>query len=311
MKQAKAKKIEEIISEFPHNIRAEVLVTELLESGFLHDDIEIENMGGFFRPFRKDVSDQKIIEFKQNEYILSLLLSRYGIYDILPEGMTHAQDIVSDKKNSAKTFISVYKGRKKEEAEARGFFKPIENELFHQMVMLEKTEKELLFSKRARFFNFLVNFWEIDNTLRMIHQEALLYILPYIHLIAGNFDLVCSCLQYFLKIEAKYKIVYEEFEDEGKAVMLGNSNKLGDRFIPGNKTALLPKVIFTLGPVEPSEIKDCINNGSVARFIDVFFEYVIPMEFTHQVKWLTNKSNEVRKEEPIQNFGMLGYTLTM
>jgi len=311
MKQAKAKIIEKIVKDYAHNIRAEVLVNELLESGFTHDDIEIENMGGFFRPFRKDIADQKSIEYKQNEFILSLLLSRYGIYDILPEGMTHAQDIISDKNNSAKTFISIYKTRKKEESEARGFFKPIENELFHQMVTLEKTEKELLFSKRARFFNFLVNFWNIDNSLRLIHQEALLYILPYIHIIAGNFELICSCLEYFLKIQADFRIVHQEFEEKGKAVNLGKSNKLGENFIPGNKTALLPKVIFTLGPVEPDEINECINNGSVARFITTFFEYVIPMEFTYQLKWITYKRKPEKKPEEVLDYGVMGYTLTI
>jgi hypothetical protein len=310
MKQAKAKKIEELIKEFPHNIRAEVLVNELLESGFTYDDIEIENLGGFFRPFRKDVSDQRVIEYKQNEFLISLLLTRYGIYDILPEGMTHTQDI-SNKKNTAKTFIAVYKGRKKEENEARGFFKPFENELFHQMVALEKTEKELLFSKRARFFNFLVNFWNIDNSLRMIHQEALLYILPYIHVIAGNFVLICSCLEYFLKIKADYRIIHEEFEDKEKGVKLGKNNRLGNEFYPGNTTALLPKVLFTLGPIEPSEIKECINNGPVARFISIFFEYVIPMEFTYNLKWLTLKHETEKNKEQELSFGVLGYTVNL
>ncbi len=311
MKHEKAKNIEELIGEFPHNIRAEVLVNELIESGFLQDDIEIENVGGFFRPFRKDVSDQKIMEYKQNEFILSLLLSRYGIYDILPEGMTHAQDVVSDRKNSAKTFISVYKERKKEESDARAFFKPLENELFHQMVVLEKTEKELLFSKRVRFFNFLVNFWNINNTLKLIHQEALLYILPYVHIIAGNFQLICSCIEYFLKINANFRVVHKEFEDEGQAVQLGKNNKLGDQFIPGNKTAKLPKVIFALGPINPSEINDYINNGPVSRFILEFFEYVIPLEFTYELKWLTNKVKKGKREVPEFNYGTLGFTLTL
>lgn len=309
MDQKKAKKIEKIINDLPYNIKAEVLITELLENGYLSDDFEIDNTGSFFRPFRKDIANQKVIEYKQDEFILSLLLSRNGIYDILPEGLMHKQDIVTEKKTSAKTFISTYHSRKSEENEARKFFKPIENEMFHQMVVLERTEKELLFAKRVRFFNFLVNFWNINTSLRLIHQEALLYILPYFHIIAGNFELICSCLEYFLKIDVNHQIEYKQYMDTGQSAKLGKNNKLGGNFVAGNKTALIPKVIFKLGPVNSSQIDEYINNGEIAKFIKVFFEYVIPIEFSYELKWNTTVSTttDVKKS----HFGKMGYTLKL
>ncbi|MCG8699715.1 MAG: hypothetical protein MI922_16800 [Bacteroidales bacterium] len=304
MEKEKAYKIKDQLDSFYSNVRAEVIANELIEDGISPDDLEIDNQGGFFRPFRKDVSSTKVFDYNAGDYLVSLRLSRYGIYDILPEGLLHKQDSTSEKNKSATTSSAVYKNRKKEENGARKFFKPIENEIFNQLIQLEDTEKKLLCNQRARFFSFLVDFWKIDRTLKSEHQMAILQVIQYSHLIAGNFDLIRTCLEYFLEAKANYKISYTKIRREANTAKLGYT-RLGKNTIIGITSGHVPKVTFTIGPVKSDNITDYIGNGSCNRFVNEFFSYVIPLEYNWEIKWLADDGPKEKKT----NIGHLGYTL--
>ena len=115
---------EELISVF-HDIRAEVIVSEILESSEAElSDFTIHNSSNFKRPFRRDILDHKNSLSSINDYTLNLNLTRNGIYDSLPEGVFH------DSSSAAFKGLSYQKKREKqknEEKEARKFFQPIED----------------------------------------------------------------------------------------------------------------------------------------------------------------------------------------
>ena len=119
--------IAEMITTLKHDIRGEVIVSDLLKSGDLKDgQFVIEKEGQFSRAYRFDVLDSSVTDFDYDStQILKLNLSRDSLYDMLPEGMSH------DSKNDTPgkgvdTMIKEYNIRKKQQKAARNFFQPFD-----------------------------------------------------------------------------------------------------------------------------------------------------------------------------------------
>ena len=86
--------IEEIknkINSIPYDLKAEVLLSSLLES-YNKDGYEflINYQGQFKRPYRTDVLGCEIVDYDYDTtQFLKINISRDGIYDTLPEGVFH------------------------------------------------------------------------------------------------------------------------------------------------------------------------------------------------------------------------------
>ena len=145
------------IENISYDIRAEVVANELLESNaVVQDEITISNHGQFSRAYRSDVLGASIHDdnYDKQEY-LNLKLSRDSMYDALPEGFVHSlSENNADK--SVGQMIKEHKHQKKQEAEARNFFTPFENEIFHYRTKIESVERDFLYklngSKPLEFF---------------------------------------------------------------------------------------------------------------------------------------------------------------
>ncbi len=308
MKREEVIILDKLLKDYKENIRAEVFMSELEDNGFKTDGIDIECCGSFLRPFRNDIMGKKSIEYHPNDYAYTLLLSRNGIYDVLPEGIIHKHEVSQGDQKSVNSYTDTYKKRKQEEAEARNFFKPFENEFFNTRKKLEKTEKDLLCLKQKHFFNFLASFWRIDADLPANLQEQLLHILPYAHEIAGDFELISRIIAISLKTNASYKINYKSIQAKNTFNKLGKQ-QLGENSIIGYKTAPNPVVIFQIGEVPPEKIGDYINEGKYARFLKVLFEYLIPLEFDVETKWKTSTPKRTHLNNKKTAMGYLGYTV--
>ena len=192
------------IESITQNIKAEIIVAHLLNLGLSIKDTTIHNEGSFTRPYRKDILKISAIEYSFDNFELHFSLTRNGIYDLLPEGVSHSQDSVSAVRN-AKTFAADCLRRKKETEEARKFFKPIENAIFHQLVKLEQKEEELLIHDKTSFYEFMIAFWKVKR-MPQPYEGFLVRLMPHMHSFAGNFPLLCICLEKILKIPVKYTI---------------------------------------------------------------------------------------------------------
>ncbi|WP_435524204.1 hypothetical protein [Chryseobacterium indoltheticum] len=79
------------ITSLKHDIRAEVLINNLLKN----DDIResqyiISKEGQFSRAYRFDVLDADVVDYDlDSTHLLKLELSRDSFYDMLPENLTH------------------------------------------------------------------------------------------------------------------------------------------------------------------------------------------------------------------------------
>ncbi|PZW41563.1 hypothetical protein LX95_01244 [Mesonia algae] len=305
------KELENILNELKsvfEDIKAEVVVSEILENSNVDfSNLTINNTSTFKRPYRRDIIDYKQSLTNIDNYTLNFNLSRNGIYDSLPEGVFHNP---SDPALKSLSYQKKREKQKQEEREARLFFQPIENETFNQYVNIEKEERALIDRFTDVKNNFLLKFWQADKSLPKKYLLKLIKLLPSIHKISGNLELTALCLERIIdekvtleKVNSPYKVPNNK-EEKGES--LGVDLVLG----VDESIVLHPQINATIGPINKQNIKNFVDDSPTMRFIQVFYEYFIPMEmevntqidFEHN-----NKGFVLHENEP----ALMGLTTTL
>ncbi len=278
------------------NLKAEVIVAEIQKySDLTLDNIIVRNQSVFKRSHRRDILDIGNIE---ND-TLNINLSRNGLYDQLPEGLFHK--IHADKTKTS--YSELRKTYKKEEKEARHFFLPLENEFFNQKLNIENKERELLNNFLNLDDDFLITFWKVDKTIQKKYLLKLLKLLPYSYKIAGDLELTKLCLEKILNKKVTIKKTYKSKNvdqnclDEVKQI-LGTSFTLHHDY----HTVLFPTLEVEIGLIEDHEVEEYMQKDSVLKFVNVFYDYFIPIEFDIITKFNVNLKNELslnNEQQPI------------
>lgn len=296
------------IQAFSDDIRAEIIVNELIQNKILtQDEVVISNEGQFSRAYRFDILNAKIQDdnFESQEY-LKIGLSRDSIYDTLPEGFVHNLSEENGEK-SVRQMIKERKHQKKQEVEARNFFNPFENEIFHYRTKIENVERDFLYKLNgSQPLSFFYDFWGLSSDFPPILVSKLIQILPYAYKIVGNIDLSCQCLSSIIQEPVSFRSFgSKEYSDENEAINLGE-NRLGVDFICGNNYMDYSlNVKIEIGPIAKSPFHKFIHDGDIKKFIDCFYEHFFPMEVEIKTVLLMHQETEAFhfNQQPV-----LGYT---
>ena len=296
------------IENISDDIRAEVVANELLESGTVfQDELTISNQGQFSRAYRSDILGAAVSDdnYDRKEY-LNMLLSRDSIYDSLPEGFIHSlKENNADK--SVKQMIREHKHQKKQENEARNFFAPFENEIFHYKTKIEGVERDFLYKLNAgKPLGFFYDFWGLPRIYPAVLVSKFIQLLPYAYKIVGDIDLACRCLSSIIEEKVHYTTTTsKEHSDESEQVRLGE-NRLGVDFISGkNYMDYSMNLTIEIGPIINKPLYQYINEGDIKIFIDCFCEHFFPMEVEVKIMVLINPETE---EFNFNKQPVLGYT---
>ncbi|MCL9805330.1 type VI secretion system baseplate subunit TssG [Flavobacterium amniphilum] len=276
--------IEEIknkINSIPYDLKAEVLLSSLLES-YNRDGYEflINYEGQFKRPYSTDVLGCEIVDYDYDAtQFLKINISRDGIYDALPEGVFHYPK--TERLNqSVDDMTKEYRLQQKEEENARKFFLPFENEFFLNGMVRDAAEKDFLFRlNQGHPIDFFLDFWNIDRGLPHVLVAKFIRLLPFVHKVVGKLDKTAFCLEYLLgeKVEI-VELGYQELAESNQNVTLDNC-RLGLDMVSGmSYMDYSLNIELKIGPLENSSFKEYIHDGGVRRFIDLFYEYFLPVE---------------------------------
>ncbi len=277
----KVEEIKDRINSLDYDLKAEVIISELMNKLEPEDqNFLVDFKGQFKRPFRKDVLNAEIVDFNYDAtQFVKINLSRDGVYDILPEGVFHGSR--TDKiKKTVDEMIREYKTHKKEEEHARKFFLPFENEIFLKVLEKEELEKEILLALNgSKPWDFFYEFWDLDREIPEILLSKLIRILPYTHKIVGDLDLTVHCLKYLLNENVEItKKLYKEQSSTEEEITLGNC-RLGLDMISGNVYMDYSLYLeFRIGPIKKTSFTEYIHQGKLKKFIDLFYEFFLPME---------------------------------
>ncbi|HSD07154.1 type VI secretion system baseplate subunit TssG [Flavobacterium sp.] len=296
------------IENISYDIRAEVIANELLESkNVQQDEIMISNHGQFSRAYRSDILAATIQDDNYNrQEFINIQLSRDSIYDALPEGIVHSlSENNADK--SVKQMIREHKHQKKQEAEARDFFAPFENEIFHYRTKIESVERDFFYKlNESKPLEFFYDFWGLPPIFPTVLVSKFIKLLPYAYKIVGDIDLACRCLSNIIEEKVRYATTTsKEYSEENEQIKLGE-NRLGVDFISGkNYMDYSLNLTLKIGPITNKPFGDYINNGEIQLFIDSFCEHFFPMEVEVKIVLLMNAETE---EFNFNKQPVLGYT---
>ncbi|WP_375563449.1 hypothetical protein ACE193_25505 (plasmid) [Bernardetia sp. OM2101] len=271
----------EIVDPFHFDIKVEALLSALLaEHSQFTNRLLISNKGQFARTYRREILGYEVVDFKSDNLPYLLLnIAKDSIYDALPEGVFHYPK--SDKVGKEVTEMTKdYRRQKKEEANARKFFMPFENEFWINAINRDVVENELLHSlSRVKPFDFFYEFWKLDKDIPTIFVAKLIKLLPYVYQIVGNLELTAQCLSYILEENVEYEEVgYKELSESEQNSLLGETN-LGLNMILGSSYMDYSLYVeFKIGAIKNGNSKSYFYDGEIRKFIDLFYEYFLPIE---------------------------------
>lgn len=305
----KLNKLSEQITSLKYDIRAEVIINNLLKNKDIDESqYIISKQGQFSRAYRYDVLDSELVDYDFDAtQMLKIAISRDGFYDMLPENLIHAARNDSPGKD-VDGMIREYQIQKKQEKASRLFFQPFENEIFSYGVTIEGFEQDFL----SDLNGFLVpdmfyDFWGISRELPSLLVSKLIRILPYAYKIVGNVELACQILSSLIeeKVSTSTK-AYQKYKDEDQSILLGNA-RLGLELITGNSyDDYSSHFNLQIGPLENSHFSDYIHDGAMKKFVDLFYEYFFPIEVEIETTILLPEDKEHFEMTEIQN-SILGY----
>lgn len=286
MNPEKLEKIVNDVLKFYKKIRAEVLVTELQNNSELEQvDFLIENKSTFSRAFDGDIIDADLGSKADK---VTLNLSRNGLYDNLPEGLFHTQAI----SKNTKAYIQRRQTIKQEEQSSRTLFAPIENEFFHQRLEIERSERKLLKNFSHQKNDFLLDFWKIEEDIPEEYVFRLITLLPFRYKIVGNYELTAHSLtkiiDHKVTVNRTHQLLVNEEQEDTLGTRLGHDTILNSNFYGTN----IPALEFVIGPLSTKKIETQLNEKQLHRFLEIFYDYFVPMEMEVITKLLVNNDCE-------------------
>lgn len=265
------------------DVRVEVLFEALIKNDTRDANIVIKPNGLFYRKFSKDL--MSIIQDVNNPDVLNISVSRDGIYDILPESITHnyrGRDLREDP-------VQDFKSRKKEEKEARHFFNPLENEFFRFRHSIEKFESDFFASLSTS------GVADIIKTILGVEKE-----LPDFFLVKMFYALMkqksnpkskmrdlCDILEnimgehvYFTSSHIELEHVFD-IEEKQEDMIMGINTTLAS-----SDRIFLKKYHFNVGPLKnPDNLPLYFGGQVLENFLTTFFNLFIPFhsQFSFQL----------------------------
>ncbi|WP_326982433.1 type VI secretion system baseplate subunit TssG [Chryseobacterium sp. MYb264] len=269
------------VTSLHHDIRAEVVINDLLKNGDLSEaEYVVSKEGQFSRAYRFDILDAEITDYDlDSTQILEISLSRDGIYDMLPENLIHhIQNDTPGKE--VDTMLREHRNQKKQQKGARTFFQPFENEMFTYGTAIERFERDFLSDlDGAPAADLFYDFWGISRDFPELLISKLIRILPFAYKIVGNISLACEILAGLLDEEVMvYHKSHNKYADKNESILLGES-QLGLDFITGNSyDDYSSHFKIQIGPLKSSNFGDYIHQGQQKKFLDLYYDYFFPIE---------------------------------
>ena len=265
-------KLAKRINDLPFNIKAESVIEDLIISGFDPGIIFLE-----FKTSHNKNWDHDIISCTSTGNDLVFELSRDGLYHTLPEYL-----FIIKQENSEYDKKTLNELNKKQVKNANTFFHSIDYELFSQRIELEKQENCLRAAMTYNTLDDLSEFWKIDRRLGIKICTKFCKLMPLIYKVVGNFNMTTSCLEFLLDEPVSW--TPENRKDPiniaaGEEIKsLGNCDCGESFYIGGNDSMTINTIVFTIGPIECSEIKEFIPGGQKRELLKIFENYFIPVE---------------------------------
>lgn len=275
----KYEQIKKEISGLPFDIKAEVIIAQLLSAGLQWAQLAVHPDDFFSRRFDKDITHIEEVAAHTHE-ILHVHISRSGLYDLLPEGIFFLSAADDKVPRNANEMAIEYRKNKERETETRKFFLPFENEFFYHRYKNFFAEVSLLHGLQDKKLNsYFIRFWNLPEDIQQEMAIRLIMLLPYVHQVAGDADLMASCLQTIIDKKVSCSVITEQVHDTGMdcnelgLLQLGNGLTCGNEYIEEEYNFL-----FTIYPDSEDKLTDYLAGGKLHIVLETFSRFFLPAQ---------------------------------
>lgn len=300
------------INDISLDLRTEVVISDLISSGYNIEDLFVKPAGIFNRSFSKDILNAELIELKNNQKVVFVNTSREGIYDMLPQAIFHNPPMKgSGAFKSASSMVSDYKRRIAEEEETRNFFSIYEIEFFRQRIANAILERNVSESIAYRMDDKgILSYWRLPDIFDNRQKGILFYLFPVFHKIRGSLEYMKEVYQLIfnleidiLKTEQQKPMHYTSDNLVVGKMVLSLDSVLGD-----NYTYYYPTIEIIIKNLKNSNVSSFTPNSKNIKIIEKLNEYFVPIHCETAIKVETTKNNWVLKNEDL-NESRLGYSV--
>jgi len=271
------KNLAEAIKANISDIRAEVIMADLADRGMDADKMLVACKGLFRRNYEKDVAN---VHFDQVVDYLVFQLSRDGLYDLLPEGLFHEMCIYNSLGSEERR--NQFARQKQEEANARKFFLPYENEFIHQRVRIEQ---EIIHLHKDPLGAFKSLFSRKSVFPDDYHRRFLKFF-AFSDEIKGNIELTAAVLSEILEKKVVARNYYGAMKIDGPGGT--GSNILGENFISSdgfNENQLYWEFSIVIEENAEMDRYADMDKGFIQALISRFYDTFVPFEIETVTKF--------------------------
>jgi type VI secretion system protein ImpH len=300
-------KYKKLISQLPFDIKAEVLLAELMEE-LNADDIEVYPKSVFSRNVHKDIAKVEEIEYATTKKRrLKLSLNRDGLYDLLPEDLFH-QSIHTQPVWDKDSMMQDMKVQQERENAARKFFLPYEQEFFRLRIRLEMEERKFMFSNSGKVStDILSKLWNFPEFLNEEQKIKLSLLMPVMHRLVGNYK-ICGFIASDITgdevgISDGYKMSVGFADDPS----LGKVS-LGDGLILGGKyESMEPNSLWRIRVNNVMQLSEYMPGGKKSSIHAYMAGLMIPLENDVHVELDVSETNKAFVIGDESTTAVLGY----
>lgn len=277
------------------DFKVEAVAANLLKYYDEDASIFLKRVGINDRPHLKDVKSIYSAPIELKEVATVIETYRESIYDYLPEGLFHPPSLGVPIQNVDSAVKQIRRQRKIED-EARKFFQPFELEFFYTEVSALLKEAEFYTNDPSNaLVETMGKLWPILEKVDVDTARTLSGILPFLHEIRGNRDLIERFISAFVNAEATISFVpntIDESDDTEGLARLGQT-KLGQSLIPnGTHQDGLRNWQINIGPVDYQDIVKFIKGHPFWELMEDLYDYLMPLSVKITTRILTDRQKE-------------------
>lgn len=271
----------DIITEFksiPADYRAEVLAAEIEANQHVNAELWFKAVSTFRRPTAKDVSALEWEEGPDGRDRLFFIVNREGLYDMIPQGVTHYSPAGEGRNRAA--FVEEIKYQRQQEAQARRFFLPIEDEFFHLRLKLERMEREFDNSRNSDRNRELFEALFGDSTpFDDLQVLTLLYLLPLAHRIRGDAELMAFCMSRVLGYQVSVTKKWQASHVDTPADLPGlDGMTLGmNSILSGGCETVVLHYHLSVHGIEPGGYRHFMTGGTGDQILQRLISWFLPV----------------------------------
>lgn len=287
-------KYRNLINKMPFDIRAEVLLAEMLLDNVHAEEIEIATNSVFARNVHHDIEKVEEIEYPTTKKRrLRFVLNRDGLYDLLPEDLFHQPADPNSSQDIHKMMQEVKEQQAREKG-ARKFFLPYEQEFFRLRVKLEMEERKFMFANSGKVeTDVLSRIWNFPEILDEEQKMKLGLLMPVMHRLVGNNDICSFIATDITGDEVAITETNKSHSGFSSAPVMGEA-LLGDDFILGGEYQSLEPCNnwkITIGDIK--QLTQYMPGGRKAEVHKFLSNLMIPLE--NEVNFELNVSETARE----------------